>query len=394
MKRNFLPLVCALLLAACSSGSESLEPEEPTNEEPTTNPTTTPSFYKGVTMTFASYLEDVGNMTYKENGVAKDPYQSIKDHGGNIVRLPLEPEVFSRTPGMNAIGAPDVDWELMARLKKNMLRAKNAGLDVVLTLKHEKNIPACWAHITDKDELGKTLYDWCYNSLDELYKQGTVPAIVTIGNEIDAWFMVPSEYMISGQEQFDYPGNVFYINKAIAAVKQFNSDKGTNIRTACHLSSPEHIKWWFSEHYDKGLRDFDILALSWYPGWHSMGTWKSFAEVAAWLKSKGKDMMVLETSYPYTLENADMQANAYNADLYPNGIISPAIQRATLGKLALELKEAGANGMVTWGNESLPTDIYIYANDEWGKGSTWENNSYWDATCNLHEGIDWMQDVK
>jgi hypothetical protein len=89
-----------------------------------------------------------------------------------------------------------------------------------------------------------------------------------------------------------------------------------------------------------------------------------------------------------------MQANAYNADLYPNGIISPAIQRATLGKLALELKEAGANGMVTWGNESLPTDIYIYANDEWGKGSTWENNSYWDATCNLHEGIDWMQDVK
>lgn len=344
-------------------------------------------------MTFASYLEDVGNKTYKENGVAKDPYQSVKDHGGNVVRLPLEPEVFSRTKGMNSIGAPNIDWEVMPRLKKNMLRAKAAGLDVILTLKHENTIPSCWYNITNKEDLGQKLYEWCYNALDELYAQGTVPAIVTIGNEIDAWFMVPPEYLISGKEQFDYPGNVFFVNKGIAAVKKFNSDKGTNIRTACHLSSPQHIKWWFSEHYDKGLQDFDIMAVSWYPGWHSMGTWNSWAEAAAWLKTKGKDLLVLETSYPYTLVNADNQGNAYNADLSSEDQTSPAIQRATLGKLAAELKEAGAIGMVTWGNESLPTDIYIYANDEWGRGSTWENNSYWDASGNLHEGINWMKDI-
>lgn len=378
-------------MTACS-GSVANEPDEPPLKGP--EPAPAPSFYKGVTMTFASYLEDVGHKTYKENGVAKDPYQSVRDHGGNIVRLPLEPEVFSRTPGMNAISAPDIDWELMPRLKKNMLRARNAGVDVVLTLKHEKNIPDCWAHIADRDELGKTLYDWCYNSLNELYAQGTVPAIVTIGNEIDAWFMVPPEYMISGKEKFDYPGNVFFINKGIAAVRKFNVDKGTNIRIAVHLSSPEHIKWWFSEHYDNGLRDFDIMAVSWYQGWHSMGTWKSFAEASAWLKDRGKDFLVLETSYPYTLDNADAQANAFNAGLYPDGKTSPAIQREYLRKLAAELKQAGAIGMITWGSESLPTDIYIYANDDWGKGSTWENNSYWDATGNLHEGIDWMGDVE
>lgn len=405
MKFKFLAalLPAAMMLFACSDDPEqpvkdpeqpSVEPEQP-GEEPQT-PTPTPSFYKGVTMTFVSYLEDVGHKVYKEGGVAKDPYQSIRDHGGNMVRLQLEPELFDRTPGMNAINAPDIDWQIMSRLKKNMLRAKNAGLDVVLTLKHEKYIPKCWLHITDREALGETLYKWCYQALDELDKQGTLPAIVTIGNEIDAWFMVPSDYMIEGQEKFDYEGNVYFINKAIAAVRQFNRDKSVNILTACHLSSPEHIKWWFSTHYDKGLRDFDILALSWYPGWHSMGNWKNFAEAAAWLKGKGKGMMLLETSYPYTLQNADAQPNAFNADLYlsPGGTTSPAKQRETLRALAEELQSAGAIGMITWGNESLPTDIYIYANDDWGKGSTWENNSYWDATGNLHEGIDWMGDVE
>lgn len=386
MKKVMINILAVICLIACS---ETSGPEESIVTPPAEH-----TFYKGVTMTFASYLEDVGHKTYKENGIAKDPYQSIHDHGGNIVRLQLEPELFNRTAGMNAIKAPDIDWQVMSRLKKNMLRAKNAGLEVVLTLKHEKYIPNCWADITDKQKLGETLYDWCYKALDELYNQGTVPVIVTMGNEIDAWFMVPADYMVKGKEKFDYPGNVFFLGKGLAAVRQFNRDKGTNIRTACHLSSPEHIKWWFSKHYDQGLQDFDILALSWYPGWHSMGEWANFAEAASWLKSKGKDMMLLETSYPYTLQNADSQANAYNANLYPNGKTSPAVQRSVLSSLALELKAAGAIGMVTWGNESLPTDIYIYANDEWGKGSTWENNSYWDANCNLHEGIDWMQDVK
>ena len=39
--------------------------------------------------------------------------------------------------------------------------------------------------------------------------------------------------------------------------------------------------------------------------------------------------------------------------------------------------------------------IYTYP-AAWGYGSTWENNSYWDFTNgnNLHEGIDWMQDIE
>ena len=85
---------------------------------------------------------------------------------------------------------------------------------------------------------------------------------------------------------------------------------------------------------------------------------------------------------------------------------TPAKGRAWLAALAQDIKAAGGVGLITWGTESLPdlqegkepghgTGLYTYP-AAWAYGSTWENNSYWDFTDgnNLHEGIDWMKDVK
>jgi arabinogalactan endo-1,4-beta-galactosidase len=146
-----------------------------------------------------------------------------------------------------------------------------------------------------------------------------------------------------------------------------------------------------------GLTDFDILAISYYlnyPG-HSMGNWASFAALGKWLKSNyGKDFMILETSYPYTLVNADSQTNVYYAGLYESGgTTSPAKQRTFFAEMAQSVKDGGGLGMITWGSESLATNAYIYANDSWGKGSSWDNNSYWNEQNNLHEGINWMEDL-
>ncbi len=356
-------------------------------------------FYKGVTMTFASYLEETGGKSYMEDGRKKDPYISVKDHGGNIVRLSLEPEGYPRTAGMDAVSAPDVDWQEMHRVKKDMLRAKNAELDVFLTLKPEKSIARCWLNedgsVPSREVLGKKLYDWIYASLEELDGQGTLPAIVSVGNEVNAWFMVPESYMESGREKYDYQGNVYFLSQGLKAVKDFSKAKNVEIMTACHIFSPDAIQWWCREH--KGITNCDMLAISWYLGYpgHSMDSWTDYSSIVKWLKTNCKwDFFVLETSYPYTLENADNQTNIYYADQdWATGSTSPAKQRTFLSDMAGKLRDAGALGMITWGNESLPTDCYIYANDDWGKGSSWENNSYWDSSCNLHEGIDWMSDL-
>ncbi len=352
-------------------------------------------FYKGTTMSFASYLEDVGGLVYRENGVSKDPYMSVKSSGGNMIRLLLEPEGFVRTPGMTVAGAPEIDWQLLPRVKEDMLRAKSAGLDVVLTLKPEKTVCRMWEGITDHTSLGDTLYNWCYSVLDELARQNTLPAIVAMGNEINAAFMSPADDYANNI--YDYERNVYFVNRGIAAVRAIEKKYNKKILVAVHIFSPSNAEWWLDQHYDRGLTDFDILAFSYYlnyPG-HSMGNWVSFAQLGQWLKTYyGKRFMILETSYPYTLANADDQANVYDAGLYESGgTTSPAKQRQYFLNLAKAVSDGEGLGMITWGSESLPTQAYIYANDTWGKGSSWDNNSYWDGQCNLHEGIKWMGDL-
>ena len=51
--------------------------------------------------------------------------------------------------------------------------------------------------------------------------------------------------------------------------------------------------------------------------------------------------------------------------------------------------------MLTGKAQGHGVGLYTYP-AAWAYGSTWENNSYWDFTDsnNLHEGIDWMKDIK
>ncbi len=391
MNRMYTYLAAALLACFSCTNKPDIDIPDVNNWKPDEDTL----FYTGTSMTFASYLEDVGGQVYRENGVATDPYRSVKAGGGNIIRLSLEPEGFVRTPGMDASGAPDIDWQLLPRVKQDMLKAKNAGLDVVLTLKPEKTVCRMWEYITDRTALGDVLYDWCYSVLDELALQNTFPAIVAIGNEINAAFMSPADDYANNI--YDYERNVYFVNRGIAAVRAIEKKYNKKILVAVHIFSPSNVEWWLNQHYTKGLTDFDILALSYYlnyPG-HSMGNWVSFGHLGQWLKTYYKKrFMILETSYPYTMANADSQTNVYNAGLYESGgTTSPAQQRDFFRDMAKAVRDGGGLGMITWGSESLPTQAYIYANDTWGKGSSWDNNSYWDAQCNLHEGIRWMGDL-
>ncbi len=382
MKKIILFILPALALASCSKD----ELHKDMYQLPEV-------FYTGTSTSFVSYLEDNGTVTYKESGAVKDPYLSVRDNGGNMIRLILEPEALPRNAVMDAEGAPDIDWQTWTRVKKDLQRAKDAGLEVVMTLKLEKTVPKVWQHITDQEQLGQTLYDWCYEMLDEMGKI-KMPKIVAIGNEINAAFMSPeSDY---NNNVYNYERNVFFVNKGIKAVRDIARKYNTEIKTAVHIFSPGNLTWWLSEHYERGLTDFDVMALSYYYGYpgHSMGSWRSFTHLGQYLRGAlGKDFMIMETSFPWTILNGDAQANNYGVT--ENGYeATPADQRRWLANLANDVRQAGGLGVISWGNESLPTTTWIYPDTGYGKGSTWENNSYWDFDGNLHEGIKWMGDVK
>lgn len=419
MKRHIAIFLSGMLLtAACSGGDEPAQQPTPTPPAPDDEPAG-PSdlpFYKGTTMSFANYMQEVG-LVYRENGVPTDPYESVKRHGANVVRLQLDMVPFDSYDGRT------IDWQSYDRVVADARCAKAQGLDIILTLKPDCDrfsatstvhnlLPEAWRGKSDA-EVGDALYDWVGESLRSLAEEGILPVIVAVGNEVNVNFLSPDG-------SFDAARAAALLRRGHQAVRDYAEKYNPDVLSAVHVADPSKSDSFIAALKAAGTTDYDIVAMSYYPGsdiGHSMGAYTSFKSWAAYYdKAYGKRIMVLETAYSFTTGSkngiymGDWCTNAYN---YPdwndaaNAVnYTPARQREWLRALAEDIKAGGGVGLVTWGTESLPDEmtglveghgkgLYTYP-AAWAYGSTWENNSYWDFTDdnNLHEGIDWLLDVE
>lgn len=374
-------------------------------------------FYKGTTMCFASYVQDLG-LVYRENGSPKDPYKSVKDHGGNIVRLQLDQVEFAKYNGAT------IDWQSYSRVLADAKKAKDAGLEIFLTLKpdydqytetssHHNLLPSAWASKSDA-EIGQLLYDWVYSTLENLAKEKIFPAIVAVGNEVNVGFLKPSS---SSAADASRTGKL--LSYGFKAVRDYAKKYNASVLSAIHLADPSKAMAVLQTMESAGAVDYDIIALSYYPGkdiGHTLPNTTVKNTCEAFQKKYSKPVMIVETAYSFTTGSVgstykgDYCNNAYNYPDWNDATnatnYTPKKQREWLKGLAQEVKDGGGVGLITWGTESLPDELtgketghgkglYTYP-ASWGYGSTWENNSYWDFTSgnNLHEGIDWMKDVQ
>lgn len=420
MKRCLTIILAGMLLSAACSGSDDNPTPDPT-PNPTPDPTPDPTpveipFYKGTTMSFANYMKDVG-LVYREAGAETDPYVSVKAHGANVVRLQLDMVPFDDYDGHK------IDWQSYERVLADAKCAKACGLDIVLTLKPDCDkysssstvhnlLPSQWSAMT-LSEVGDALYEWVYSSLENLAGEGILPVIVAVGNEVNVNFL-------SADGSLNNTRTATLLKRGHQAVRDYAAKYNENVLSAVHVADPSKGESFIAEIEKAGATDYDIVALSYYPGsdiGHKMGSYTSFKAMASYYNTAyGKLIMVLETAYSFTTGSkdgtymGDWCTNAYN---YPdwndaaNAVnYTPARQRQWLRALAEDIKAGGGVGLVTWGTESLPDEreglaeghgkgLYTYP-ASWAYGSTWENNSYWDFTDdnNLHEGIDWMLDVE
>lgn len=419
MKRHIAIFLSGMLLAAACSGgdgpAQQPTPTPPAPDDEPVGPSDLP-FYKGTTMSFANYMQEVG-LVYRENGVPTDPYESVKCHGANVVRLQLDMVPFDTYDGRT------IDWQSYDRVVADAKCAKAQGLDIILTLKPDCDrfsatstvhnlLPEAWRGKSDA-EVGNALYDWVSESLRSLAEEGILPVIVAVGNEVNVNFLSPDG-------SFDAARAAALLRRGHQAVRDYAEKYNPEVLSAVHVADPSKSDSFIAALKAAGTTDYDIVAMSYYPGsdiGHSMGAYTSFKSWAAYYdKAYGKRIMVLETAYSFTTGSkngtymGDWCTNAYN---YPdwndaaNAVnYTPARQREWLRALAEDIKAGGGVGLVTWGTESLPDEmtglaeghgkgLYTYP-AAWAYGSTWENNSYWDFTDgnNLHEGIDWLLDVE
>jgi hypothetical protein len=137
-------------------------------------------------------------------------------------------------------------------------------------------------------------------------------------------------------------------NAGIRAVRAFAAETSTNPQIILHVAQPENTGWWFTEAEAAGITDFDVIGISYYPQWSTFSIADMGARVSYLREHFGKEIMVLETAYPWTRDSVDETAdNILNQGIrgYP---FSPEGQRRYMVDLTQSLISNGALGVVYW----------------------------------------------
>ena len=97
--------------------------------------------------------------------------------------------------------------------------------------------------------------------------------------------------------------------------------------------------------------------------------------------------MIMETAYPWTMENADSYANIFGTSSLVQGYpATPEGQKDYLIELTQKVIAGGGKGIFYW----EPAWITSQLKDKWGTGSSWENNAFFDFNGNALPAFDFM----
>lgn len=369
---NTLSAVIAFLmiLSACSSnqtdptdGSSGQEGQQ--QEE---NPTDPKFFFYGADLSYVNEMEDCGAQYHDNANVPRDPYEIFGEAGANLIRLRLWHD-----PSWT-------DYSNFEDVKKSIRRAKALGMQVLLDFHYsdtwadpaKQEIPTAWvSKLDDTEALGNLLYAYTYETLNALAEDGLLPEMVQVGNEINPMILQQGEL----EWPIDWVRNAALLNKGIKAVRDIASERNTEIGVMLHIAQPENALWWFQKATDAGVLDYDWIGLSYYPLWSEYGLDEASEAFSTLITTYNKRLMVVETAYPFTLENADQANNILGSDALVAGFpASPEGQLGYLNKLRDVIQNSGGEGLIYW----EPAWVSTNCGTLWAQGSHWDNATLFD----------------
>ena len=337
--------------------------------------------WRGVDLSYVNEMEDCGAV-YRYDGDVADPYAIFAHKGANIVRLRLW---------------HDPDWTeygTLADVTRSIRRARQHEMAVLLDFHYSDDwadpgnqiIPSAWRATESVEELAQLLHDYTYETLMTLDAQGLLPEYVQVGNEINTELLVEEE--VPEHTPIDWKRNVVLLNAGMSAVRRVSDNSGKKIGVMLHVAQPENVGPWVDAAVDAGILNFDILGLSYYAKWSKM-PFNVMEEAIRRLHQRyGKDVVVVETAYPWTLRYNDQAHNILGADSLIDGY--PATidgQRRMLIDLMDAVLRGGGLGVVYW----EPAWVSTRCKTRWGRGSHWENATLFDFhPGNLHQGADFL----
>lgn len=328
----------------------------------------------GVDLSYVNEVEACGG-SYHDSAGRTDPFEILSAQGANLARARLWND-----PEWTEYG--DLD-----DVSRTFRRARDEGMSSLLDFHYSddwadpgrQDPPTAWAGITEVDQLAEALGAYTRDTLTRLDERGLLPDIVQIGNEINGG-------LVKEAVGLDWGHDGPLLEAGIAAVREVAAASGSSIEVMLHVAQPENALPWFAGAEEAGITDFDLIGLSYYPQWSQF----SIEELASTVQRLGsaydKGVVIAETGYPWTTEDADDTAdNVLDQGLrrYP---LTPEGQSGFMSDLTAAVVANGGMGTIYWEPAWLSTGC----NTQWGQGSHWDNATLFDFDGGLHQGAGYL----
>ena len=337
-------------------------------------PAATPrgGIYRGADLSYVNEMEACG-ADYLLRGKSIDPFALMKREGGNIVRVRI---------WVNPTWTRYSDY---SDVLKTMRRAHAAGLQVLLDFHYSdtwadggKQIaPAAWANLSIGEQV-RALHDYTLDTLRRLDAERQMPEMVQVGNETNPELLggkVPGP-------PIDWKRNARLLNAGIEAVQEAGRVGTIAPRIMLHIAQPENILPWFDAATRAGVKGYDLIGISYYGKWSKWNLAQLKQTISEAKRRYGKDVIVVETAYPFSLENADPMPNLLGPDsLIPGYPATPEGQHKYMVDLMQLTVDAGGVGVVYW----EPYWVSTKCRTPFGQGSGWENATWFDERT--HEAL-------
>ncbi|SFT07875.1 glycosyl hydrolase 53 family protein [Paenibacillus sp. BC26] len=363
---------------------ELVKAEEPTVPEESDEP-----FIKGADISSLQAIEAAGGKYY-EGGVQRDLLDILKDHGVNYVRL----RIWNNP--VEADGYND-----KAHIIEMAQRAKAKGMKLLLDFHYSdfwadpgKQVkPEDWADLSF-DELKQAVYDYTADVMNGLKAVDAYPDMVQIGNEINPGMLLPDG------STSDYSKLTALLKQGIQAVRDTTPEEH-KVKIMLHLAEGGN-NWAFRSFFDAmeaASVDYDVIGMSYYPFWH--GPFQSLKDNLNDMADRyGKQVIVAETSYGFTVEDGDGYPNNFGqkeADEagFPATVEGQKQVLTTVMNTVAHVPGGKGAGVFYWEPAWIPVPKDSEGNFQagWksGEGASWDNQALFDFRGNVLPSLDAFQ---
>ncbi|MBT3168959.1 MAG: hypothetical protein HN952_04060 [Candidatus Cloacimonetes bacterium] len=327
-------------------------------------------FIVGADLSFLSEFED-NNGQYFQNCNADNGISILQNQGMDWVRLRIW-------------HTPENGYLNLEKILESAQNIFNHDCQFLLDFHYsdtwadpgQQNIPEAWENLS-VEVMADSIYEYTKTVVQKLKEQNTLPKIIQIGNEIDNGFLWPVG-------QFPNYDNFFYLlNHAILGVRDA-LDESDDVKIMIHNSQGGNNStcvWYFNLLNEHNV-DYEIIGLSYYPWWH--GNIDNFQNNLIDLATRfNKDIIVVETAYPWTLQGIDEHNNSvWNENQilpdYPASKVGQAQFLFDISEIITNLPDNHGLGFFYWEPAWL-----AYPSME-NCSNPWENQTLFDFAGNIN----------